>query len=43
MAGNDGHAAIFLQKKANKAQELTALQQAYDLAAANSCENASDV
>ena len=27
MAGNDGDAAIFLQKKANKAQELTALQQ----------------
>ncbi len=38
MAGNDGDAAIFLQKKANKAQELTALQQAYDLAAANSAK-----
>ena len=38
LAGNDGDAALFLQKKSNKLQELTALQQAYDLAAANSAK-----
>lgn len=36
LAGNDADAAVFLQKKSNKSQELGALQQAYDLASANS-------
>jgi phage shock protein A len=38
LAGNDRDAAVFLQKKASKAEELAALQQAYDLAAANSAK-----
>lgn len=38
LAGNENDARVFLQKKKAKTEELTALQQSYDLAAANSAK-----